>query len=78
MMTIMRTIIEVSDEVIASLDLIRATDKRSRAAVIREAIDIYLEMKKAPAAEAAFGLWSQNSIDGVKYQSELRNDWEKR
>jgi metal-responsive CopG/Arc/MetJ family transcriptional regulator len=61
MITFMRTIIDVPNEVIESLDRVRATEKRSRAAVIREAIDAYLEKKTAPEAEAAFGLWSQTA-----------------
>ena len=52
----MRTIIDVPDEVIESLDRVRANEKRSRAAVIREAIDAYLLKKAAPEVDAAFGL----------------------
>ena len=78
MMTIMRTIIEVPEDVIESLDRVRAVEKRSRAAVIREAIDAYLESKAAPEAEAAFGLWQSRAKDGLKYQDALREDWEDR
>jgi len=46
MMTNMRTIIEVPDDVIESLDRLRALEKRSRTTVIREAIDGYSAQKK--------------------------------
>lgn len=76
MMTFMRTIIDVPDDVIESLDRVRAREKRSRAAVIREAIDVYLRSKSAPEVENAFGLWKAKSRDGVQYQRELRSDWD--
>ncbi|TVP77598.1 MAG: ribbon-helix-helix protein, CopG family [Puniceicoccaceae bacterium] len=71
----MRTIIDVPDAVIESLDRVRARDNRSRAAVIREAIDGYLQRQSAASAEGAFGLWRERSKDGVRYQDEVRNDW---
>lgn len=78
MMTVMRTIIDVPDDVIQSLDRVRKTEKRSRAALIREAIDGYLRQKTAPAAKDAFGLWKAHPKDGLRYQDELRGDWENR
>lgn len=76
MMTFMRTIIDVPDEMIESLDRVSAAEKCSRAALIREAITEYLHQKAAPSAEAAFGLWQQRRSDGVKYQDDLRQEWE--
>ncbi|KAF0093042.1 MAG: CopG family transcriptional regulator [Puniceicoccaceae bacterium 5H] len=72
----MRTIIEVPDEVIASLDQLGAREKRSRAALIRDAIDGYLRQKSLPAADAAFGLWKQQPEDGLSYQERLRGEWD--
>jgi len=72
----MRTIIEIPEDVIESLDRLRALENRSRSAVIREAIDGYLRKKTAPAAECAFGLWSKRPKEGVRYQNEIRNDWD--
>lgn len=78
MMTFMRTIIDVPDNVIESLDRVRAAEKRSRAAVIREAIDVYLRAKATPETASAFGLWKAKSRDGLRYQRELRSDWDDR
>ena len=78
MMTHMRTIIEVPDEIIQSLDRVCGSEKRSRAALIREAIIEYLRHKSLPLAETAFGLWKSNPKDGVKYQNEIRADWDSR
>lgn len=78
MMTEMRTIIEVPDDVVASLDRMSSREKRSRAAIIREAIAEYLQRTSLPPAEAAFGLWKREPTDGVRYQNDLRADWESR
>ncbi|MGJ8634411.1 MAG: ribbon-helix-helix protein, CopG family [Luteolibacter sp.] len=74
----MRTIIEVPDEMIRSLDLVSGSEKRSRAALIREAINDYLDKRAVPTAEVAFGLWKDHREDGVEYQNKLRSEWERR
>ena len=78
MMTYMRTIIEVPDEIIESLDRVGDSENRSRAALIREAIADFLRQKSVPPAQAAFGVWKANRQDGVKYQNQLRAEWDVR
>lgn len=72
----MRTIIEIPDEVVKSLDLCRRQEQKSRAAVIREAIQHYLERKDSKLPGEAFGIWKRKAQDGVQYQNELRSEWE--
>ena len=74
----MRIVIDVPAQMIASLDWISVSEQRSRAALIREAIADFLQRKSVPRAEAAFGLWRQHKKDGVRYQTELRGEWENR
>lgn len=74
-MSFMRTVIDVSDEMIQSLDRVSGAEKRSRAALIREAIAEYLRMKSVLPAESAFGIWKANKTDGVHYQNDLREEW---
>ena len=76
MMSLMRTIIDVPDALIESLDQFGALEQRSRAALIRDAITEYLKVKSIPAAEEAFGLWRKREVDGVQYQKSLRDEWE--
>ena len=71
----MRTIIEIPDDVIESLDRVGRLQKQSRTAVIREAISEYLQQKSVLLAKAAFGLWTEKQKDGVEYQDELRSEW---
>ena len=76
MMTSMRTVIDVPDALIESLDQVSALEQRSRAALIRDAITEYLKVKSIPAAEEAFGLWKNREVDGVQFQRSLRDEWD--
>lgn len=78
MLASMRTVIDVPDQLIKTLDEVSSTEQRSRAALIREAIAEFLRKKSGPPAEAAFGLWKDRKIDGVRYQDDLRGEWGKR
>ena len=77
MMSFMRTVIDVPDELIESLDQIGALEQVSRAALIRHTITEYLKVKSIPAAEEAFGLWKDRKTDGVRNQRSLRGEWER-
>ena len=56
MLSAMRIAIDVPDALIASLDRVSALERRSRAAVIRDAITEDLKVESLSAAEEAFGL----------------------
>ena len=76
MITLMRTIIDIPDQLVESLDRVGKTHKKSRASLVREAITEFLRVKSIPQSEAAFGLWKQRIKDGVAYQNDLRQEWE--
>ena len=78
MLSVMRTVIDVPDQLIKSLDRVSGTEQRSRAALIREAIAEFLRKRSGPSAEAAFGLWKDRKTDGLGYQNGLRAEWENR
>ena len=78
MISLMRTIIDIPDQLIETLDRMGTAHRKSRAALVREAIAEFLRTKSTPAAEAAFGLWKHRKKDGVKYQADLRRKWESR
>jgi metal-responsive CopG/Arc/MetJ family transcriptional regulator len=71
----MRTIIEVPEEVIRNLDKVGNQQSKSRAAIIREAIQLYLETKELRNSDAAFGAWRSKGKEGLKYQEQLRSEW---
>ena len=73
----MRTIIDVPEELLRSLDQVVARESRSRAAVVRDAITRYVDEQKRAASGEAFGVWKEQPKDGVAYQEDLRGEWER-
>ncbi len=71
----MRTLIDIPEYYVAALDLLRRRRGVSRSAVIREAVHDYLDRNLQPDADVGFGLWAENTIDGVEYQRRLRTEW---
>ena len=75
MISPVRTIVDIPDQFIESLDRLGTTNHQSRAAIIREAIADFLKVKSLPPSEAAFGIWKNRKMDGLEYQNELREEW---
>ena len=75
MMSYMRTIIDIPNSLVESLDRIGAANNHSRAALIREAISDFLRTKSLSQAESSFGLWKHRKMDGLHYQNDLRKEW---
>jgi len=75
----MRTVIDLPDEQIATLDRLARAAGTSRAAMIREAVRDLLRRTPAPDVDAAFGLWAgdheNGGEDGLDYQRRLRDGW---
>jgi len=78
MISLVRTIVDIPDQFIESLDRLGTTNHQSRAAIIREAIADFLKVKSLPPSEAAFGIWKNRKMDGLEYQNVLREEWEGR
>jgi metal-responsive CopG/Arc/MetJ family transcriptional regulator len=72
----MRTLIDIPDKYLSALAEIGKQEKLSRAAVVREAIAVYVKkhQTKKPLNEA-FGLWGSKKTDGIKYQRKSRSEW---
>ena len=71
----MRTLVDVGDSQLHELDKLSKEEKRSRAALIREAIDDFLAKRLSKYEGDAFGLWSTRKVDGLAYQNRLRREW---
>jgi len=65
----------MNDEQVEALDALAKRVRRSRAALIRAAIDDYLESHRNEQVEEGFGLWGEREIDGVVYQENVRREW---
>jgi metal-responsive CopG/Arc/MetJ family transcriptional regulator len=71
----MRTLVDIPDQQIETLDRLARRQKRSRAAVVREALDEYLARNKAEPIDKFFGMWADRDIDGLEYQDKMRSEW---
>ncbi|GEO42683.1 CopG family transcriptional regulator [Skermanella aerolata] len=71
----MRILVDLGETQVLALDELAHKDKRSRAAVIRQAIDEYLVRRRKLEELDAFGLWGERKIDGLAYQEQVRGDW---
>jgi metal-responsive CopG/Arc/MetJ family transcriptional regulator len=74
----MRTIIDLPDHHIEALDLVGRSRKLSRAELIRQAVELYLQ-ENVPSREEAFGLWKRAGArrDGLALQRRLRKEWQR-
>ncbi len=71
----MRTLIDLGKPQIQALDELAKKQKRSRASLIRQAIDAYLLEWRPKAEDDAFGLWGKRKVDGLDFQKKLRGEW---
>ena len=71
----MRTIVDIPDNVIETLDCLGTKEHRSRAAIIREAVNCYLKEYCAHDSAEAYGLWKDDITDGVEFQRNIRSEW---
>jgi len=73
----MRTIVDIPKQQIEALKTLSEQEGLSRAELMRRAVAEYLSRHQGEAGEAAFGLWRDHPRDGVSYQDELREEWDK-
>ena len=71
----MRTLVDLGDTQLQELDELSKKEKRSRASLIRQAIDDYLAKLRSKQEGDAFGLWGKRKVDGLAYQEKVRNEW---
>ena len=71
----MRTLVDLPDTQIQALAALCERVRQPRAAIIREAIAEYLERRATKSADAAFGLWGAETVDGLAYQEKVRSEW---
>jgi metal-responsive CopG/Arc/MetJ family transcriptional regulator len=70
-----RILVDLTDAQVEELAALVKAEQRSRASIIREAIEHYIMERKRSAGAEVFGLWKERQVDGVAYQRELREEW---
>jgi metal-responsive CopG/Arc/MetJ family transcriptional regulator len=73
-----RTIIDLPERHLEELERLGRSRKLSRAELIRQAVERYLQ-ENVPAREEAFGLWKRAGVqrDGLALQRRLRKEWQR-
>lgn len=71
----MRILVDIAEKQIHALDTLSKGVKRSRAALIRDAVGDYLARQRTQRPSDAFGLWGGRKIDGLAYQEKIRSEW---
>lgn len=71
----MRALVDMSDTQVEALDALAREQRRSRASLIRAAIDDYLARHRQDEFVDAFGLWGGDGPDGLTYQEKVRGEW---
>jgi metal-responsive CopG/Arc/MetJ family transcriptional regulator len=72
---IMRTIIDLPDELVQALDRLSRREHISRAEAVRRAVTVYLEQELPAETVEAFGLWRDRQADALAYEDALREEW---
>jgi metal-responsive CopG/Arc/MetJ family transcriptional regulator len=70
-----RIVVDLPETQLAQLMAVAEAEHRSRAAVIRDAIDAYVALHKRTVADHVFGLWKRKKVEGLEYQQALRSEW---
>jgi metal-responsive CopG/Arc/MetJ family transcriptional regulator len=73
--TAMRTLVDIPDNQLRELTNLGRQTKKSRAALVREAVAAYLAARKHESEADAFGLWGSSVQDGLAYQRKSRAEW---
>ena len=71
----MRALVDMNEAQVEALDALSKLENTSRAALIRKAIDEYLQKRRREQVEDGFALWGRRKTDGLAYQESLRSEW---
>ena len=71
----MRALVDLVEAQVVALDRLAKRQDRSRAALIREAVDDYLGRHGLEGEDEAFGSWGEDAVDGLAFQERARREW---
>jgi hypothetical protein len=70
----MRTPVALTASQVEALDRLAKGQGRSRASLVREAVNDYLGQHCVDDADKAFGLWGNGAGDGLALQEQARSE----
>lgn len=71
----MRALVDLGESQVVALDRLAKRQDRSRASLIREAVDDYLGRHCPEGGDEAFGSWGKDAPDGLAFQERVRREW---
>lgn len=73
-----RTIIQLTDKQKDSIAKLSSDQNISQSALIRQAVEEFIQKhaQVTKATDDVFGIWKGRGINSLKYQDELRQEWE--
>ena len=72
-----RTIIDLPPHQVEALDAHCRHEGISRAEAVRRAVADHLQRHQPSGAKRAFGIWRGRKLDGAKYQTARRREWDR-
>ena len=72
----MRTLVDIPEGELEALNALSLSRSVSRAELVRQAIKAFLEVNRAQPKRDGFGLWAHKKRDGLRYQQEIRSEWD--
>lgn len=73
---IMRTIVDIPEAQLRSLDRLTRQLGISRADAIRRAVEAYTRSNRV-SDQHAFGIWRDREVDGLSYEDRVRGEWDR-
>lgn len=72
-----RILADLPEEDVEWLDRLSAEQGKSRAALLREAVEAFRARETQEGIEKYFGLWQRagSDVDGLDYEEDMRGDW---
>ena len=74
----MQTMIEISEQEFAQLNLLSESRQVSPADILHDAVRKYLGEQGKDKLDEFFGIWADRDIDGLEYQLKIRAEWDHR
>ncbi len=73
----MRTLVDIPPNELKKLAHLCRKEKISRAEAIRRAIVQFVRAQMPVQESNAFGLWKGRSVNALKYEDKLRDEWKR-
>ena len=72
---IMRTLIDLPEDLMNDIGALAKREKISRAEAVRRAVREYVATRSPGRPDSAFGIWKSKGIDSLEYENRIRDEW---